>query len=135
MRSYSPINREATPKLHTLLYHVWPQMGFLGSSGILHEGYVETAHAKDNAIVPRFRHVQNPEQRVELRMRVHWQASAKGAINIRRMEQEANSYRRACESSRVRSAREQAAHTREERLARQDAEGEPVVRVVRMRLA
>ena len=98
----------------------------------LHEGYVETKHAVDNRLAPRFHQVQNPERRVLLRSRVHWQSEAPGAINIRQLDQERESTCLETASTDARSAREIAARAREARLDRQDEEGSMVVvRVVR----
>ena len=62
-------NKEPPPKLHVLLYHVYQQMGWLGSSGILHEGVVEATHVVDNRHIMRFVGVKDVEQNVLLRSR------------------------------------------------------------------
>ena len=99
-------DKEPTPKLHIVLYHVYGQMGWLGSSGQFHEGVIESKHVRDNELVRRFCAVKNPERRILLRSRIHWQSEAPGAINIRAMRQQQQARRRVALNVAERAERE-----------------------------
>eukprot|EP00966_Prymnesium_polylepis_P160593 3712459-Prymnesium_polylepis.1 len=79
--------RQATPKMHKLLYHVLEQLVELRSCGMLHEGVVEAVHVVDNRMILRFGCVQNLEQQVRCRLRAIWQQQdPSGAPRIRERE-------------------------------------------------
>ena len=61
---------------------------------------------------------QNPEQRILLRSRVHWQSEAPSAINLRLQRQQQQSRRRAFNNETARNMREEDTRMRKERLAR-----------------
>ena len=110
-------DQEPSPKMHMLLYHVFPQMEYLGGSGILHEGVVEAFHVIDNRHVARWSNVKDKLLNITLRARAAWQISDPGAQRIRARDQDREERRRERKSLTVRDIRARADKQRLARMA------------------
>ena len=108
-------DQEATPKLHTWMYHLTRQMGWLGGSGLFHEGVLESKHVRDNELVRRFRAIYDPEKNIQARLHAHHQSEAPDAMNIRLMDQERETRRRDHRNADTRLMREAAVRDLAER--------------------
>ena len=114
-------DQEPTPKMHILLYHVFPQMEYLGGSGILHEGVVEAFHLIDNRHATRWSNVKDVLLNITLRARAAWQISDPGAQRIRARDQDREERRRERGSLQVRELRARVETQRLARMARDEA--------------
>ena len=75
---------------------------------------------KDNQLARLVSQVQNPEERILLRIRRHHQMEAPNAVNLRALDQQRESLRRERKNGMERLFREQFMLRRKERLEREE---------------
>ena len=100
---------------------MFPQMEYLGGSGILHEGVVEAFHLIDNRHATRWSNVKDVLLNITLRARAAWQISDPGAQRIRARDQDREERRRERGSLQVRELRARVETQRLARMARDEA--------------